>query len=87
MYIQALETARCIEEGVVTSVAEADLGAVLGWGFPAYTGGTLSFIDTVGLSAFVKECRRLAKAYGPRFKPPRSLVARAERGEGYHPAS
>jgi 3-hydroxyacyl-CoA dehydrogenase/enoyl-CoA hydratase/3-hydroxybutyryl-CoA epimerase len=84
MYIQALETARCMEEGVVTSAAEADLGAVLGWGFPAYTGGTLSFIDTVGLPAFVKECRRLAKAYGPRFKPPRSLVARAERGENYH---
>jgi len=86
MYIQALETARCLEEDVVTSAAEADLGAVLGWGFPAYTGGTISFIDTVGLPAFVKECQRLAKAYGPRFKPPRGLVERAKRGETYHPA-
>ena len=86
MYIQALETARCLEEGVVTSVAEADLGAVLGWGFPAWTGGTISFIDTIGLPAFVKECQRLAKVYGPRFKPPRGLVERAKRGEAYHPA-
>jgi 3-hydroxyacyl-CoA dehydrogenase/enoyl-CoA hydratase/3-hydroxybutyryl-CoA epimerase len=87
LFIQALETARCLEEGVVTSAAEADLGAVLGWGFPTYTGGTLSFIDTVGLPAFVKECRRLAKAYGPRFKPPRGLVVRAERGEPFHAMS
>ena len=48
LYIQALETARCFEEGVLRSVHEADLGSILGWGFPAYTGGTLSFIDTVG---------------------------------------
>ena len=81
MYIQSLETARCLEEGVVTSAAEADLGAVLGWGFPAWTGGTISFIDTIGLPAFVKECQRLAKVYGPRFKPPRGLVERAKRGE------
>jgi 3-hydroxyacyl-CoA dehydrogenase/enoyl-CoA hydratase/3-hydroxybutyryl-CoA epimerase len=84
LYIQALEAARCLEEGVVTSAAEADLGSVLGWGFPAYTGGTLSLIDTVGLSAFVHQCRRLAKAYGPRFKPPRGLIERAKRGEKYH---
>ena len=48
LYIQALETARCFEEGVLRSAHEADLGSILGWGFPAYTGGTLSFIDTVG---------------------------------------
>jgi 3-hydroxyacyl-CoA dehydrogenase/enoyl-CoA hydratase/3-hydroxybutyryl-CoA epimerase len=86
MYIQALETARCFEEGVVTSAGEADLGSVLGWGFPSYTGGTLSFIDTIGIAAFVAECLRLAKLHGPRFRPPRGLVARAKRGESFHAA-
>jgi len=84
LYSQALETARCHEEGVVTSAAEADLGSILGWGFPAWTGGTLSFIDTVGVPEFVKECQRLAKSCGPRFRPPRGLVERAARGETYH---
>jgi 3-hydroxyacyl-CoA dehydrogenase/enoyl-CoA hydratase/3-hydroxybutyryl-CoA epimerase len=85
LYIQALEAARCFEEGVVVSPAEADLGSVLGWGFPAYTGGTLSFIDTVGPAKFVAECQRLAKKYGERFKPPRGLLKRAQSGETFHP--
>jgi 3-hydroxyacyl-CoA dehydrogenase/enoyl-CoA hydratase/3-hydroxybutyryl-CoA epimerase len=85
MYIQALETARCMEEGVVTTASEADLGSILGWGFPAYTGGTLSFIDTVGIREFVAECDRLAKRYGKRFKPSKWLRERAERSEPFHP--
>jgi 3-hydroxyacyl-CoA dehydrogenase/enoyl-CoA hydratase/3-hydroxybutyryl-CoA epimerase len=86
LYIQALEAARCFEEGVVTTAAEADLGSILGWGFPAHTGGTLSFIDTVGILEFVAECDRLAKRCGKRFKPSKWLRARAERGESFHPA-
>ncbi|HET7204207.1 MAG TPA: 3-hydroxyacyl-CoA dehydrogenase NAD-binding domain-containing protein [Steroidobacteraceae bacterium] len=84
LYVQALETARCYEEGVLRSVHEADLGSILGWGFPAYTGGTLSFIDTVGPAQFVAECKRLAKRYGERFKPTRGLLARAQSGETYY---
>ena len=84
LYIQALEAARCMEEGVVTTAAEADLGSILGWGFPAWTGGTLSFIDTVGIRNFVAECDRLAKRYGKRFKPSKWLRERAERGETFH---
>jgi 3-hydroxyacyl-CoA dehydrogenase/enoyl-CoA hydratase/3-hydroxybutyryl-CoA epimerase len=84
LYIQALETARCYEEGVLRSVHEADLGSILGWGYPAYTGGTLSFIDTVGPAKFVAECKRLAKRYGERFKPTKGLLARAQSGEGYY---
>ncbi len=49
LYIQSLETARCMEEGVVTETADADIGSVFGWGFPPWTGGTLSYIDTVGI--------------------------------------
>jgi 3-hydroxyacyl-CoA dehydrogenase/enoyl-CoA hydratase/3-hydroxybutyryl-CoA epimerase len=84
LYIQALEAARCHEEGVLRSVHEADLGSILGWGFPAYTGGTLSFIDTVGPAAFVAECKRLAKRHGERFKPTKGLLARAQSGETYY---
>jgi 3-hydroxyacyl-CoA dehydrogenase/enoyl-CoA hydratase/3-hydroxybutyryl-CoA epimerase len=85
--IQALEAARCMEEGVVTTAAEADLGSILGWGFPAWTGGTLSYIDTIGIVAFVAECDRLAKRHGKRFKPSKWLRERAERGEAFHPAA
>jgi 3-hydroxyacyl-CoA dehydrogenase/enoyl-CoA hydratase/3-hydroxybutyryl-CoA epimerase len=85
LYIQALETVRCLEEGVLTDAADADLGSILGWGFPAWSGGTLSFIDTVGIDDFVKECTRLAKQYGPRFKPTRRLKTMARRGERFHP--
>ena len=84
LYIQALETARCHEEGVLRSVHEADLGSILGWGYPAFTGGTLSFIDTVGPAKFVAECKRLARRYGERFKPTKGLLARAQTGEGYY---
>jgi 3-hydroxyacyl-CoA dehydrogenase/enoyl-CoA hydratase/3-hydroxybutyryl-CoA epimerase len=84
LYIQALETARCFEEGVLKSVHEADLGSILGWGFPAYTGGTLSYIDTIGPVQFVAECKRLARLYGERFKPTKGLLARAQSGETYY---
>jgi 3-hydroxyacyl-CoA dehydrogenase / enoyl-CoA hydratase / 3-hydroxybutyryl-CoA epimerase len=87
LYIQSLEAARCYEEGVLRSVHEADLGSILGWGFPAWTGGALSFIDTVGPARFVAECKRLAKAYGPRFKPTKGLLERAQTGQGYHDAT
>jgi 3-hydroxyacyl-CoA dehydrogenase/enoyl-CoA hydratase/3-hydroxybutyryl-CoA epimerase len=85
MYIQALETTRCMEEGVVTTPGEADLGSILGWGFPAWTGGTLSFIDTIGIREFVADCERLAKRHGKRFKPSKWLRERAARGEPFHP--
>ncbi len=84
LYMQALETTRCMEEGVVTTAAEADLGSILGWGFPAWTGGTLSFIDTVGIREFVAECERMSKRYGKRFKPSKWLKERAERNESFH---
>ena len=84
LYIQALEAARCYEEGVLRSVPEADIGSILGWGYPAYTGGTLSLIDTVGPAQFVAECKRLAKRHGERFKPTKGLLARAQTGETYY---
>ena len=84
LYVQAIDAARCLEEGVLTHPADADVGSVFGWGFPPYTGGTLSFIETVGVKAFVDEANRLAKQYGPRFAVPEGLRAMAEQGETYY---
>ncbi len=84
LFRQALEAARCFEEGVVTTAGEADIGSIMGIGFPAWTGGALSFIDTVGIGAFVAECERLAKRYGARFKPSRWLKKRATAGVSFY---
>ncbi len=85
LHIQALETARCVEEGVLESAMEGDLGSILGIGFPAWAGGALSYIDTVGIAQFVVDCERLAKRHGKRFKPSKWLKERAARGEGFYP--
>jgi 3-hydroxyacyl-CoA dehydrogenase/enoyl-CoA hydratase/3-hydroxybutyryl-CoA epimerase len=82
--IQALESARCVEEGVIDSAADADLGSVLGLGFPVWTGGTLSYIETVGLPEFVRLCEELATRHGERFAPSAWLRERAQRNERFH---
>ncbi|MEC9363012.1 MAG: 3-hydroxyacyl-CoA dehydrogenase NAD-binding domain-containing protein [Pseudomonadota bacterium] len=84
LYIQALETARCLEEGVLRHPADGDIGALLGWGFPAWTGGTLSLIETIGLSRFVDECEAMAATLGPRFVPPGGLKDRARSGRHFY---
>ncbi len=84
MYRQAIEAARCFEEEVVTDVRDADVGAIMGWGFAPYTGGPISLIDTVGTKRFVEECDRLAQKYGPRFAPNALLREMAEKGETFY---
>lgn len=84
LHIQALESARCFEEGIITRAADGDLGSILGVGFPAWTGGTLSYIDTLGIARFVAECTALAKRHGPRFKPSKWLRDRAAAGTPFH---
>ena len=86
LYAQAIETARCMEEGVIETAEDGDLGAVYGWGFPAWTGGTLSYIDTVGIAGFVAEADRLAQLYGARFAPSAWLRDKAAKGETFYPA-
>jgi 3-hydroxyacyl-CoA dehydrogenase/enoyl-CoA hydratase/3-hydroxybutyryl-CoA epimerase len=76
--IQALEAAACLEEGVLVQPQEGDLGSILGVGFPTWTGGALSYIDTVGLRTFVQRCDALAALYGPRFAPSAWLRAKAK---------
>ena len=82
--IQALETARCFEEGVLTDVREADVGSILGFGFAPFTGGTLSYIDFMGAKAFVALCERLERKFGPRFRPNALLLDLAGNGETFY---
>jgi 3-hydroxyacyl-CoA dehydrogenase / enoyl-CoA hydratase / 3-hydroxybutyryl-CoA epimerase len=81
---QALEAARTVEEGVVTDPREADVGSIIGFGFAPYSGGTLSYIDTMGASAFVKLCEALAKKHGARFKPCKLVKRMAKTGESFY---
>jgi 3-hydroxyacyl-CoA dehydrogenase/enoyl-CoA hydratase/3-hydroxybutyryl-CoA epimerase len=82
--IQALETARCFEEGVLTDVREADVGSILGFGFAPFSGGTLSYIDMMGTARFVARCEELAMKCGPRFKPSPLLLDMAAKDETFY---
>ena len=84
LLIQALETARCFEENVLTDVREADVGAILGFGFAPYTGGPLSYIDTMGTAEFVARCKRYQKLHGARYKPCKLVVQMAKSGESFY---
>lgn len=77
--VQAVETARCLDERVVTDPRDADVGALLGWGFPAFRGGPASHIHRVGVGTFVALCDRLAAEHGRRFAPPALLRDMADR--------
>jgi len=78
LYAQAIESVRCLEEGVLESTRDANIGSIFGWGFPAWTGGTIQFVNHVGVRAFVARARELAQRYGERFAPPASLLKHAE---------
>jgi 3-hydroxyacyl-CoA dehydrogenase / enoyl-CoA hydratase / 3-hydroxybutyryl-CoA epimerase len=90
LFVESLETVRCVDEGVIESVADANIGSIFGIGFPAWTGGALQYINgyeaadgSIGMKAFVARAQELAAKYGERFEPPASLLARAEKGELY----
>jgi 3-hydroxyacyl-CoA dehydrogenase/enoyl-CoA hydratase/3-hydroxybutyryl-CoA epimerase len=83
LYRQAIETARCLEEGVLETVPDANIGSIFGIGFPAWTGGALQFINHVGPAKFVARAEALAKQYGPRFAPPRIVRDKATKGEPF----
>jgi 3-hydroxyacyl-CoA dehydrogenase/enoyl-CoA hydratase/3-hydroxybutyryl-CoA epimerase len=92
LVVEALEAVKCVDEGVVESAADANVGSILGIGFPGWTGGVLQYVDGYrspehpdrrGPAGFVERARELAERHGDRFAPPASLVAMAERGETY----
>ncbi|MCP8896292.1 FAD-dependent oxidoreductase [Shinella daejeonensis] len=80
----ALEAARTMEEGIVTDPREADVGSILGFGFAPYTGGTLSYIDGMGVQVFTDLCETLAARYGEHFRPTPLLREMASRGETFY---
>lgn len=84
LYRQAVEAARCFEENVVTDPRDADVGAILGWGFAPWTGGPISLIDSVGVKNFVETCDQLTEKYGSRFAPPKLLREMAASGETFY---
>jgi 3-hydroxyacyl-CoA dehydrogenase/enoyl-CoA hydratase/3-hydroxybutyryl-CoA epimerase len=86
LYIQSLETARCVEEGALTHPADGDVGSLLAWGFPSWTGGTLSLIDTVRIARFAADCQRMADAYGKRFLPSAWFLDWAVNNRRFYPA-
>ena len=67
LYRQAIETARCLAEGVLTSVHDANIGSIFGIGFPAWTGGAMQFIYGMGVEAFLQRADELAARYGTGF--------------------
>ncbi|AVZ76478.1 3-hydroxyacyl-CoA dehydrogenase [Streptomyces lunaelactis] len=88
LFSEALDSVRCLEENVLISVADANIGSIMGIGFPAWTGGVLQYINGYegGLTGFVARARELAERYGERFNPPALLVEKAERGEKFSDA-
>ncbi len=83
LFIQAIETVRCLEEGVLLSVADANIGSIFGIGFAAWTGGALQFINQYGVQDFVARAQYLAEQYGERFLPPALLLEKAAKAEQF----
>lgn len=83
LFAQSLEAVKCLDEGVITTAAEANVGSLLGIGFPSWTGGVIQFVNGYpgGTTAFVARAKELADRYGDRFVPPESLQAKADAGE------
>ncbi|MEY3295119.1 MAG: hypothetical protein RLZZ451_1167 [Pseudomonadota bacterium] len=80
LFAQAVESARCLEEGVLRSATDGNVGSILGWGFAPCHGGTLRFIDAMGAAAFAARADELAARHGPRFEPPALVRAHARAG-------
>ncbi|MFJ2650139.1 3-hydroxyacyl-CoA dehydrogenase NAD-binding domain-containing protein [Streptomyces sp. NPDC087420] len=85
LFSEALDAVRCLEENVLTSVADANIGSIMGIGFPAWTGGVLQYINGYegGPAGFATRARQLAERYGERFTPPALLVEKATKGERF----
>ena len=85
LFAESLETVRCFDEGVLNAVPDANIGSLLGIGFPSWTGGVIQYINGYpgGVTGFVDRSRVLAERYGSRFDPPASLVGWVEGGSDF----
>ncbi|MDP2824411.1 MAG: 3-hydroxyacyl-CoA dehydrogenase NAD-binding domain-containing protein [Sulfuritalea sp.] len=84
--VQSVEAVRCLEEKVLRAPIDADVGAILGWGYPPFRGGPIGWLHTLGLPPAVVALDRLAAQHGPRFAAPKILRDMAARGERFYPA-
>ena len=84
LYIQAIESVKTIQENIITNPKDADVGSVLGIGFPPATGGVISFVETIGISQFIENCKELSVKYGSRFDPPELLIEMAAKGKSFY---
>jgi len=85
LLIQSLEALRCLEEGVLSAPPDADVGAILGWGYPPFRGGPIGHIHTLGVATCVQRCQELAQRHGPRFSPPERLLQMMATGARFYP--
>jgi 3-hydroxyacyl-CoA dehydrogenase/enoyl-CoA hydratase/3-hydroxybutyryl-CoA epimerase len=85
LVIEAVESARCVEEGVIVATADANIGSIMGIGFPPWTGGVLQYINGFpgGIEAFVARADEFAEKHGERFAPNPLLRKKAENGEKF----
>ena len=83
LFAQVIETIRCYEEGVLNSIADANIGSIFGWGFPAFKGGTLQYVNDYGVQKFLKRTIELEKSYGDRFAPPKLLIDFVDQGKTF----
>ncbi|SDY52831.1 3-hydroxyacyl-CoA dehydrogenase NAD-binding domain-containing protein [Acinetobacter kyonggiensis] len=81
LFVQALDTLRCFEEGVLESVVDANVGSIFGIGFAPWTGGALQFLNQYGLEKALIRANTLQVKYGERFKAPQLLIDKAHAGE------
>jgi 3-hydroxyacyl-CoA dehydrogenase/enoyl-CoA hydratase/3-hydroxybutyryl-CoA epimerase len=83
MFIQCIETVRCMEEGVLTSVPDGNIGSIFGWGFAPFKGGTLQYINDYGFKEFITRAKELEAKYGERFAVPALLEQKAKEGSEF----
>jgi 3-hydroxyacyl-CoA dehydrogenase/enoyl-CoA hydratase/3-hydroxybutyryl-CoA epimerase len=79
LYRQAIETARCLDEGVLTTVHEGNIGSIFGIGYPAWTGGALQFIYSMGVPNFAKRSQVLAAQFGDGFNVSKGVLETLEK--------
>ena len=87
LYVQLVDAAKAMAEGVVIDPADGDVGSILGVGFPAYLGGPFSMMDTIGIDKVVAECDRLATRYGEQYAAPQLLRGMAAEGKTFYGAN
>jgi 3-hydroxyacyl-CoA dehydrogenase/enoyl-CoA hydratase/3-hydroxybutyryl-CoA epimerase len=81
LFVQALDTLRCYEEGVLESVIDANVGSIFGIGFAPWTGGAIQFLNQNGIEKSLQRSEELAAKYGERFNPPQLLKDKAQKKE------